>query len=304
MKLKEVKEEREGCCPGEEKKQEEPCCQTSRSEIKMESKDVKKIVRKSYGEVARKGSSCCGGDAKAENISKAIGYTKLELDSIPEEAILGLGCGNPTAIASLQEGEVVVDLGSGGGLDVFLAATKIGLTGKAIGVDMTPDMIDLARDNAEKNNITNVEFRLGEIESLPVADNTADIIISNCVINLSPEKLKVFQESFRVLKPGGRLTISDLVLLRPLPESVKNNEKYLAGCIAGAELKNKYIGFIKEAGFEDVQIATEEGYLEDFDDKEYLEEFGVSEFEDIEEEKEYIRNAVQSITVTAYKPKK
>ncbi|NPD89920.1 MAG: arsenite methyltransferase [Asgard group archaeon] len=270
----------------------------------MEAKEVKKIVRKSYAKVARKGSSCCGGDAKAENISKAIGYTKLELDSIPEEAILGLGCGNPTAIASLQEGEIVVDLGSGGGLDVFLAATKIGPTGKAIGIDMTPDMIDLARDNAKKNNITNVEFRLGEIENLPVADNSADIIISNCVINLSPEKLKVFQESFRVLKPGGRLAISDLVLLRPLPESVRKNEKYLAGCIAGAELKNKYVDFIEEAGFQDVQIATEEGYLEDFDDEEILEDFGAEEFDNLEEEKEYIRKSIQSITITAYKPKK
>ena len=271
----------------------------------VEAKDVKRIVRKSYAKVAKKGSSsCCGSNDKAENISKAIGYTKLELDSIPEEAILGLGCGNPTAIASLQEGEVVVDLGSGGGLDVFLAATKIGPSGKAIGVDMTPDMIDLARENAEKNNITNVEFRLGEIENLPVADNIADIIISNCVINLSPEKLKVFQEAYRVLKPGGRLAISDLVLLNPLPESIRKNEKYLAGCIAGAELKNRYLGYIKEVGFQNIQVINAEGYLEDFDDIEVLEELNIQEFESLKEEREYIRKTVQSITVTAYKPKK
>jgi SAM-dependent methyltransferase len=286
----------------------------------MEPKEVKKVVRESYGKIARKESSsccekpqksetpccgdqseessCCESQTNVEEINKAIGYTKEELDSIPEESILGLGCGNPTAIASLQEGETVIDLGSGGGLDVFLASTKIGPTGKAIGVDMTPDMIDLARDNAEKNNITNVEFRLGEIENLPIADNTADIIISNCVINLSPEKLKVFQEAFRVLKPGGRLSISDMVLLRPLPESVRKNKVLLAGCIAGAELKNKYISLIKEAGFQDVQIANEEGYLSEFEESHVVEEFGT-----IDDEKDCIRNSVQSITVTAYKPK-
>jgi ubiquinone/menaquinone biosynthesis C-methylase UbiE len=269
----------------------------------MESKDVKKSVRKSYSRVARrKGASCC--DNKAEDVSKAIGYTKEELDSIPAESIMGLGCGNPTAIASLQEGEIVVDLGSGGGLDVFLAATKIGTTGKAIGVDMTPNMIDLARDNAQKNDITNVEFRLGEIENLPVADNTADIIISNCVINLSPEKLRVFQEAYRVLKPGGRLAISDLVLLRPLPESIRKNEKYLAACIAGAELRDKYIDYIEEAGFEDISIVAKSEYAEDVDVEVVIEGIDKMEFENLEEEKEYIAKSVQSITVRAYKPKK
>ncbi|MCG3220690.1 MAG: arsenite methyltransferase [Candidatus Heimdallarchaeota archaeon] len=292
----------------------------------MEPKEVKKVVRESYGKVARRSSSsccdktqpeeasccgevreessCCESQTNIDEINRAIGYTKEELDSIPEESILGLGCGNPTAIASLQEGETVVDLGSGGGLDVFLASTKIGPTGKAIGIDMTHDMIDLARDNAEKNNITNVEFRLGEIENLPIADNTADIIISNCVINLSPEKLKVFQEAYRVLKPGGRLSISDMVLLRPLPESVRKNKALLAGCIAGAELKSRYIGLIKEAGFQDIQIANEEGYLKEFEDYEVLKDISVEEFDNIEDEKEYIRDSVQSITVTAYKPKK
>ncbi|MHA1552509.1 MAG: arsenite methyltransferase, partial [Candidatus Heimdallarchaeaceae archaeon] len=221
----------------------------------METKKVRKIVRDRYGKVAKNKSSCCGPTkVTAEEVSKSIGYSSEELDSIPDAANMGLGCGNPTAIASLKEGEVVLDLGAGGGLDCFLAAKKVGIKGKVIGVDMTPDMIDLARDNAEKNNFENVEFRLGEIENLPVANDSVDIIISNCVINLSPEKQRVFDEAFRVLKPGGRITISDIVLLKMLPESLKNNETLLAGCVAGAELKDNYIEIIKNAGFENIEV--------------------------------------------------
>jgi len=283
----------------------------------MEAKDVKKSVRKSYSKVAKRGSSCCG-DNKTEDVSKAIGYTKEELDSIPEESIMGLGCGNPTAIASLKEGDVVLDLGAGGGLDVFLAATKIGSTGKAIGVDMTPDMIDLARDNAEKNKIANVEFRLGEIENLPVADSSVDVVISNCVINLSPEKQRVFDESFRVLKPGGRLSISDIVLLRELPESLKNNEALLAGCVAGAELKDRYLKLIKKAGFENIEVIQKSSgsVVEKEADEAAGEKAGdtiliidgvpveLEDSEDVKEELLTIGESIQSITVTAFKPVK
>ena len=172
---------------------------------------------------------------------------------------MNLGCGNPVALASLKEGETVIDLGSGGGFDCFLAAKKVGQRGKIIGVDMTPQMLDKARENARKGEYTNVEFRLGEIENLPVADNTADVIISNCVINLAPNKKRVFQEAFRVLKSGGRLMISDLVLLKELPEAVKKAMDSTS-CVAGAIMKNKYIETIKKVGFRNVGIIQEKGY--------------------------------------------
>lgn len=281
----------------------------------MEKNEVRKTVRREYSEIAKKNSKVCCGDSKsdAKSISQAVGYTKKELDSIPAESIMGLGCGNPTAIASLKEGETVVDLGAGGGLDVFLAATKIGDTGKAIGVDMTPSMVDLARSNAENNDITNVEFRLGEIENLPIADNTADVIISNCVINLSPEKQRVFNEAYRVLKPGGRLAISDLVLLKPLPESVRNNKKLLAACVAGAELKDNYINMIEKSGFRDIKVTEKQNISQEIraektedaktDFKVVLDGTEV-DIDDLEEDREDIlmlANTVKSITVTALK---
>ena len=270
----------------------------------MEANEIKKSVRESYSKVAKRGSSCCGDNKKVDDLSTSIGYSLEELKSIPDAANMGLGCGNPTAIASLKEGDVVLDLGSGGGLDVFLAANKVGQTGKAIGVDMTPDMIDLARFNATKNNYENVEFRLGEIENLPVANNSIDVIISNCVINLSPEKQQVFNEAFRVLKPGGRLSISDLVLLKPLPESIKENKIYLAGCIAGAELKEAYLRLIKNAGFEHIEVTEEsKNLIEASDTVEDATDFVHIEFKGSSEELEYIRKVIQSITVTALKPK-
>ena len=190
----------------------------------------------------------------------AMGYSGEALKSVPDDANLGLGCGNPTALASLKEGEIVLDLGSGGGLDCFLAAEKVGQPGKVIGVDMTPEMVSLARKNAEKGNHTNVEFRLGEIENLPVADNTVDVIISNCVINLSPDKGRVFQEAYRVLKPGGRLMISDIALLKPLPEFVKESIAAYVGCVAGALLKDDYISAVASAGFENVTVVDEKPF--------------------------------------------
>jgi arsenite methyltransferase len=269
----------------------------------MEKDEIKRSVRKSYTKVAKKGSSCCGNSKNVENISTSIGYSLEELKSIPDAANMGLGCGNPTAIASLKEGEIVLDLGSGGGLDVFLAANKVGVKGKAIGVDMTPDMIDLARENAIKNNYENVEFRLGEIEHLPIADSSIDVVISNCVINLSPEKQQVFNETFRVLKPGGRISISDMVLLKPLPESIKENKAYLAGCIAGAELKEEYLKLIKSAGFEQIEVKEEKEDKKEISDR--VEEdidFIPKEFKNNDEELDYIRKTVQSIIVTAFKP--
>ncbi len=229
----------------------------------MKKEGIKKIVREGYTRVAQKGSSCCGtvntccGTDTANFISKKIGYTEEELKSVPEGANLGLGCGNPVAIASLKEGETVLDLGSGPGLDCFLAADKVGKKGKVIGVDMTTEMIEKARENAEKGNYSNVEFRLGEIEDLPVADSSVDVVISNCVINLSPDKQRVFQETFRVLKPGGRIMVSDIVLSRELPDFLKNSEAGYISCISGAIKKEKYIKAIKDEGFKEVEIVDE-----------------------------------------------
>jgi len=226
--------------------------------------EIKKVVRKGYAKIAKQESSCCapvqsccGGFDIAQDISKKIGYTEEELTAVPEGANLGLGCGNPVALASLKEGEVVVDLGSGAGFDCFLAAQKVGKKGKVIGVDMTPEMIEKARENARKGEYENVEFRLGEIENLPVADNSCDVVISNCVINLSPDKRRVFAEAFRVLKPGGRLMISDIVLLKELPDFIKNSIEAYVGCLSGAIMKDEYIKTIKEAGFQDVKIIDE-----------------------------------------------
>ncbi len=223
----------------------------------MKNKDIKKIVRESYGKVAKQENSCCGACGPTSDVSQKIGYTEEELTAVPQGANLGLGCGNPTALASLKEGETVLDLGSGAGFDCFLAAHKVGDNGKVIGVDMTPEMVKKAQTNAQKGNYQNVEFRLGEIENLPVSDNSIDVVISNCVINLSPDKGKVFKEVFRVLKPGGRLLVSDIVLLKKLPDSVRKSVEAYVGCIAGAVEKDEYLAFIKKAGFGDVKIIAE-----------------------------------------------
>jgi ubiquinone/menaquinone biosynthesis C-methylase UbiE len=230
----------------------------------MEEKEIKKAVRKGYAKIAKQqgsccapAASCCGGADPAHEISKKIGYSEEDLKSVPEGTDLGLGCGNPIALASLREGETVLDLGSGPGLDCFLAAKKVGKSGRVIGVDMTPEMIEKARENAEKGNYKNVEFRLGEIENLPVADNSVDAIISNCVINLVPDKARVFREAFRVLKPNGRLMVSDIVLLKELPAVVKESVEAYVGCLSGAIMKADYIAAIKTAGFQDVNIVDE-----------------------------------------------
>ncbi len=237
----------------------------------MKQKEIKKVVREKYGSIAREGGfgctsvpSCCGSSSVAADISRKIGYGDEELSSVPESANLGLGCGNPVALASLKEGETVIDLGSGAGFDCFLAARIVGKEGKVIGVDMTPDMIDRARDNARKGNYKNVEFRLGEIENLPAADNSADLVISNCVINLAPDKKRVFKEAFRVLKPGGRLMVSDIVLLKELPDSIRDSIDAYIGCVAGAMMKDEYLRTIKNVGFRDVHVIEETRFPVEF----------------------------------------
>jgi len=233
----------------------------------VEDKQIKKVVREGYAKIAKQDSSCCvpanpccGSTDLAQDISKSIGYTEDELKAVPEGANLGLGCGNPVALASLREGETVLDLGSGAGFDCFLAASKVGENGRVIGIDMTPEMIEKARENARKGNYENVEFRLGEIENLPVADNSVDVVISNCVINLAPDKRRVFTEAFRALKPGGRLMVSDMVLLKELPDFIKNSIEAYIGCLSGAIMRDEYIGAIKAAGFQEVRIVDETSF--------------------------------------------
>ncbi|MDX8386997.1 MAG: arsenite methyltransferase [Ghiorsea sp.] len=231
---------------------------------------VRHNVRQEYAKVAEASNegdccgevaSCCGvSDDAAINtlISTRLGYSEDDLSHAPDGADMGLGCGNPRAIASLKEGEIVVDLGSGGGFDAFLSAREVGESGHVIGVDMTPTMISKARKNAVKGNFNHVEFRLGEIEHLPVADDTADIIISNCVINLSPNKQQVFNDTFRILKPGGRLAISDVVATTEMPEDMKNDPLLHAGCMAGAELIDNIEEMLKNAGFTCIRIAPKD----------------------------------------------
>jgi len=222
---------------------------------------TKKIVKDYYSQIASDKKCCsCSNNIDANTISKSIGYSDKEINDF-SDANLGLGCGNPIALSTIKEGDIVLDLGSGAGFDSFLAAKKVGTSGKVIGVDMTPEMIKKAQENANKYGYKNVEFRFGDIEKLPIDDNSIDIIISNCVINLAPDKLKVFKESYRVLKNDGCMFLSDIVLLEELSEEQKADEELIAGCVGGAVLKNDYLNIIKNAGFsyqildEDVDIS-------------------------------------------------
>ena len=213
---------------------------------------IENVVRDKYGSTARSGLSSHNEGVRA--VAEAFGYSAEELSAIPAEANMGLSCGNPTATANLRPGEVVVDLGSGGGLDVFLAAKKVGPTGKAVGIDMTPDMIALAKQNAARSGAANVEFRLGTIDNIPLPDGSADVVISNCVINLAPDKPAVFREIARILKPGGRLAVSDIALKKPLPPQIGNDLMAYVGCVAGAILIDDYRRWLAEAGFNEVAV--------------------------------------------------
>lgn len=283
----------------------------------MKEEEVKKVVRKNYADIAKqqgsccgpktvnpmKTSSCCGGaPPTADDMSKKMGYTEEELAKLPDGANLGLGCGNPVALASLKEGDTYVDLGSGAGIDCFLAADKVGKTGKVIGVDMTPEMIDRARENVKKAGMENIEFRLGEIEHLPISDGSVDVITSNCVINLSPDKKAVFSDAFRVLKPGGRIMISDIVLLKELPEVVLQSAKAYVGCVAGAMLKDDYLNLVKEAGFDNIEILGEDSagevWVNDPLAGSIIEQLGIT----IEEARE-LGKSIVSLKFSAEKPK-
>lgn len=245
------------------------CCETP-SQSQQQSDTIRNKVRESYSKVAEANNqnkssgiaaSCCGvsDDIDINTLnSLRLGYSQDDLENVPVGADMGLGCGNPRAIAALSQGETVLDLGSGGGFDAFLAAREIGPSGKVIGVDMTPTMISKARENAQKAGFENVEFRLGEIEHLPVADNSVDVIISNCVINLSPNKSQVFQDAFRVLKPGGRLAISDVVASCEMPEEMKNDLELYSGCMAGASLISDLEKYMRDSGFSKIKITPKD----------------------------------------------
>ena len=236
---------------------------------------IRQAVRENYARIAREEKSGCGctpvisggccGDSlisPSDLQSKELGYDDKELKAVPEGANLGLGCGNPQTIADLKAGECVLDLGSGAGFDSFLAANQVGETGRVIGVDMTHDMLMRARENAEKGGYKNVEFRLGEIEHLPVADNLADVIMSNCVINLSPDKAQVYRDAFRVLKPGGRIAVSDVVALKPIPENIQQDMAMVSGCVGGASLISDVQSMLADAGFSEVQVEINEASRE------------------------------------------
>jgi arsenite methyltransferase len=275
--------EKEQCCT--------PSCGVPEVTLVDTSDAHRQGVREAYAQVAQAnnensacgvGASCCGvSDDAAINslISTRLGYSEADLLAVPEGADMGLGCGNPKAIASLQPGEVVVDLGAGGGFDCFLAAAEVGDEGRVIGVDMTPDMLSKARGNAIKGKFGNVEFRLGEIEYLPIADNTANVIISNCVINLSPDKAQVFRDAFRVLKPGGRLAISDVVATVELPAAMRNDPQLIAGCMGNASLIEELEGIMADAGFIDIRIQPKDesrGFIRDWAPGRGVEEYVVS----------------------------
>jgi len=284
----------------------------------MRKEEIKKTVRQGYAQVAKGSGSCCGpqttgsccgpqttgccGVDVTRVISKGVGYSEEDMSSVPDGANLGLGCGNPVALASLKEGEVVLDLGSGAGFDCFLASPRVGDNGRVIGVDMTPEMLEKARENARKGDYKNVEFRLGEIENLPVADRSVDIIISNCVINLSPDKERVFQEAYRVLKPGGRLMVSDIVLLEALPGAVQRSVAAYIGCLAGAALKEKYLGAVALAGFNDVRVIEETSFGTEYMSNDPTAKAMLGDENVNKDDLRKVGKAVRSIKVSARKP--
>ncbi len=274
----------------------------------MKEREIKRAVRDGYARIAKRATSyydsgsCCGCADLPEEISKRLGYTDEEIQAAPPGSNLGLGCGNPVALASIKEGEIVLDMGSGAGFDCFLASNQVGENGKVIGVDMTSEMVEKARANARKGGYKNIDFRQGDLENMPVADNYVDVVISNCVINLVPSKDRAFKEAFRVLKPGGRLAVSDVVLLRDLPEFVKRSTEAYIGCLAGAIMKDDYLNIIKAAGFMNIRIVDETA----FPIESLVSESGGSPIQDMpklsQKQLRDLSESVSSIKVSASKP--
>jgi SAM-dependent methyltransferase len=243
--------------------------------------EQRRAVRRRYARIASDSSSCCDGSdtSSGADLTRQLGYSESDAAAVADGANLGLGCGNPNAIASLQPGETVLDLGSGAGFDCFLAAREVGDAGRVIGVDMTPEMIEKARGNVTKNDVSNVEFRLGEIEHLPVADGTVDVVISNCVVNLSPDKQQVFHEVYRALRAGGRLAISDVVLTAPLPDDVHGDPESVASCVAGASPIPEVEHMLSNAGFDAIRVESDEGsekFISEWDAERDVSEYVVS----------------------------
>jgi arsenite methyltransferase len=274
----------------------------------LKEKEIKRTVREGYARIAKQATSyyaarsSCGCADMPEEISKRMGYTDEEIQAAPPESNLGLGCGNPVALASLNEGEIVLDMGAGAGFDCFLASTRVGASGKVIGVDITSEMVDKARANASKGGYSNIDFRQGDLENMPVADNYVDVVISNCVINLVPNKKMVFKEAFRVLKPGGRLAVSDVVLHKELPEFVKRSNEAYIGCLAGAIMKEEYLDIIRDIGFKDVEVVAEsifpiESLMSETSASGIIENPKISEAQQRE-----VAGSVLSIKVRAIKP--
>jgi len=283
----------------------------------MKQDEVKKAVREGYARVAKGGGvlgapqaraccgpaqPCCGGAPAAEELSRKVGYSDEEMAAAPPGANLGLGCGNPVALASLRTGETVLDLGSGAGFDCFLAAKKVGSKGRVIGVDMTPEMVEKARANARTAGVANVEFRLGEIENLPVADGSVDAVISNCVINLAPDKERVFKEAFRALRPGGRLMVSDIVLRQGLPKAIMDSVAAYVGCLAGAMLKADYLAAIERAGFGEVEVVGEDSFPVDLMQNDPTAQAVLKDLKIPSGELGRIAESVVSVEVSARKP--
>ena len=282
----------------------------------LDKEKIHQEVRKAYAgrvsaETEGAEESCCscscGDGASVEEAALRMGYSEQDLEGVPEGANLGLGCGAPLTHAQVQPGETVLDLGSGAGFDAFIAARAVGPKGRVIGVDMTPEMVDKAEQNATGSGVTNTEFRLGQIEALPVADAEVDVIVSNCVINLSPDKPAVFREAFRALKPGGRLAVSDIVLTAPLPERVANSIAAYVGCLAGASLLDDYLQAVQDAGFEKVEVAESRPALKalSLDDpmtRAVLDELGATSPEEVSIDLTAVANSVVSAKVVARKP--
>jgi len=275
----------------------------------MKEREIKRAVKEGYARIAKQATSyyasrsCCGCAEIPEEISKRMGYTEEEIQAAPLGSNLGLGCGNPVALASLEEGEIVLDMGAGAGFDCFLASTRVGPKGLVIGVDITSEMVIKARANSCKGGYKNIDFRQGDLENMPVADNYVDVVISNCVINLVPNKRMVFKEAFRVLKPGGRLAVSDVVLQKELPELVANSTEAYIGCLAGAIMKEDYLEIIRNVGFQDVSVVAEtsfpiESLLSETAGSDIIAKPQIST-----EQLNEIASSVLSIKVSAVKPK-